>query len=244
MPNAFRGQFMRILNSFRAIVALAAILATSPALAEFAYGEEQILYPSCTWMSGPAEKSQAQIEEIRWRDTITTWPSGNKTIDRHSGVYLSDLLNSLKRRLGTDAVDCEWRKSPTDYRHPPGTSYYGYREMVSVVFSKIDPSWFIVDGMGDNLTVPAAGKKKAPPLPNIANKGASAEASTALPGLVIEQPQASQESQAAKDAFLKAQREQAAIKAKQIADAARYDAEIQAGIARTQAEMRRRGNSQ
>jgi hypothetical protein len=240
---------MRNINRLMAAwLGFGCIVSATPAFSQSGWelGPETKAYVYCSWMSGPSEKSMTQIEEITWRDGIYVG-DGTRRIERHSGEYITSLERQFEQELGTETAGCEWAKSPTRYpwSYQPGDTYAGYRNQpVTAVLSKVDPEWFMIERLSDNLRVASlatAGKsaETKKPAKGRTNKGAKAVThAPALPGLVIEKAGASLTEIAAARAKqeLELARAEAAAKAKIAALKARQDAEYQAAMTKFFAE--------
>ena len=237
-------------------VGFGCIVSAAPAFSQGVWelGPETKAYVFCSWMSGPSEKSMTQIEEITWRDGIYV-SNGIRRIEHHNGEYITSLERQFNQELGTETADCEWTKSPTRYpwSYQPGDTYAGYRNQpITAVLSKVDPEWFMVERLRDNLRVVSLGtarqsaaRKK--PGKGKTNQGAKAVTRTpAQPGLVIQKagPSLAEIAAARAKQDLELARAEAAAKARTAALKARQDAEYQAAMTKFFAEMRRRGNKQ
>lgn len=140
---------------------------SAPAFAQQAkyIGPEQTVYVHCTWMSG-ADRMVTQIEEIRWRDAN----------HEHKGSYLGSLAWELEKRLGESSVKCEWAKSPQYGSYKPGKSYESVGgKRIPVVLRKVEPSWFFIEDLRENLKVSSLDAGTATPAHREPEKTATAK---------------------------------------------------------------------
>jgi len=174
-------------KSLRTLLASAfMICAATPVMGQTReFGPEETAYVYCNWMKNHDERAITPVEQISWRDTINVYDNGDRFISQHIGSYLGRLKDEFGKRVGS-SVDCTWTTS-AKYDWPsqePGVASQvvgGW--MVTMVLEKVDPSWFAVDGFGDNLKVIALGnsKKVVTPKPQqAAEKGAAKPAEKSL----------------------------------------------------------------
>jgi hypothetical protein len=219
------------------------------------FGPEQTRYVHCDWQSSYAERSTTQVHQVKWRDTVTVYSSGLRSTFVDVGAYMRSLESGLTQRLGIH-VTCEIRDYP-EYAYPsqePGAvNEVLDGRMVTVVLHKIEPAWFFVDDLKDNIVsiggIPSASLARlaardpvpAHPNPdqlagNKANKGGGGGA------LTVEAYSSADPTSAGK--LLEAERRSAAEKAKSIAATARLRADVQAKREKMFQEMRKRGSAQ
>jgi hypothetical protein len=251
--NFMRSGFVAFVAAYLAVPASAVGLP----IQEFA--PEKPLYVYCQWTVGETERATTQVQALQWRDTITVYDERNRSVSLHSGFYIGALEESLKKRVGSH-VSCDGETSP-DYPYDsarPGVTYESVGgTMITNVLHKLDPSWFFVDSLSDNivsidgLSAPALARlaraadanKGKPSTPQTIASENSDKKSHAGGALTVAPTQSSVDPDW-QTKVLAQERRDAADKAKAIADTVRQKAETKAKLAKLFEEMRKRGSAQ
>ena len=114
-------------------------------------------------MSSSGEKAISQIEEIRWRDQVLVQSDGREIPSYTAAAYAGDLGRQLKDLMGNRTAHCMVESAPGYVDWVPGTTVELHSGVVPVVQKDMDPNWFILEKVRDNIRVVSLGAKgKAP----------------------------------------------------------------------------------
>lgn len=219
------------------------------------FNSEVTLYVYCSWMSGDLVRSTTQVQEMRWRDTVYVYPTF-RSVSVHSGVYIGALEESFKSRLDAN-VDCEGRTSPGyayASQEPGATPSIGGGRFLTMTLHEVTPDWFFLDRFADNIVsvsgMPKSARKKVAAGESVVSSSPAARGTGRTsgrgPGALTVKTDTSLIDARKKyeQAVLQSQRDDAAARAKQVADTARNRAEMQLKLNKFFEELRKRGSAQ